>query len=63
MDKTNAELLEILRGLIENWEDEVIEFKQADNDYDKDRIGRYFSVLSNEANLQGLQHGWLLAEV
>jgi hypothetical protein len=31
MDKMNTELLEILRGLIENWEDEVVEFKEASN--------------------------------
>ncbi|MDR1062230.1 MAG: putative DNA binding domain-containing protein [Clostridiales bacterium] len=58
--KLNDELLLTLQGLIANWENEVIEFKQADNDYDKDRIGRYFSALSNEANLRGLQHGWLV---
>jgi ATP-dependent DNA helicase RecG len=56
----NTELLEILRGLIEDWEDEVVEFKQASNDYKLDLIGRYFSAISNEANLKGLQYGWLV---
>jgi len=56
----NAELLEILGGLIENWEDEVVEFKQASNDYRLDLIGRYFSAISNEANLKSLQYGWLV---
>lgn len=60
MDNINAELLEILRGLIENWENEVVEFKQASNDYKLDEIGRYFSAISNEANLKGLQYGWLI---
>jgi ATP-dependent DNA helicase RecG len=60
MEKLNAELLEILRGLIEDWEDEVVEFKQASNDYKLDEIGRYFSAISNEANLKGLQYGWLI---
>ena len=55
----NNEMLQILHGLIRNWEHEVVEFKQATNDYDKDRIGRYFSTISNEANLKGLQYGWL----
>jgi hypothetical protein len=32
MDKMNAELLKILYGLIEGWEDEVVEFKQASSD-------------------------------
>ena len=58
--KTNDELLQTLRGLIRTWEREVVEFKQASNDYDKDKIGQYFSAISNEANLKGLQHGWLV---
>jgi ATP-dependent DNA helicase RecG len=58
--KLNADLILTLRGLIANWENEVIEFKAAGNDYDKDRIGQYFSALSNEANLKRLQHGWLV---
>jgi ATP-dependent DNA helicase RecG len=60
MDKLNAELLEILRGLIEDWEDEVVEFKQASNDFKLNEIGEYFSAISNEANLRGLQYGWLI---
>ncbi len=58
--KLNDEMLQTLHGLITNWENEVIEFKRAGNDYDKDKIGQYFSALSNEANLKGLQHGWLV---
>lgn len=38
----------------------MIEFKEAEKDYDRDKIGRYFSALSNEANLRGLQYGWLV---
>ena len=49
-----------LEKLIENWENEVVEFKEANNDYDKEKIGRYFSAISNEANLKGLQFGWLV---
>lgn len=49
-----------LYGLIDNWENEVIEFKEAEKDYDRDKIGWYFSALSNEANLRGLQYGWLV---
>jgi ATP-dependent DNA helicase RecG len=60
MGNINAELLEILRGLIEDWEDEVVEFKQASNDYRLDDIGKYFSAISNEANLKDLQYGWLI---
>jgi ATP-dependent DNA helicase RecG len=60
MEKYNAEMLDILRGLIEGWENEVVEFKEAGNDYDLNKIGQYFSALSNEANLKGLQYGWLV---
>lgn len=42
------------------WESEVVEFKEANNDYDTDKIGRYFSALSNEANLQGVEKAWLV---
>lgn len=58
--KLNDDMLLTLHGLIDNWENEVIEFKRAGKDYDKDKIGRYFSAISNEANLKGLQHGWLV---
>lgn len=54
------EMILTLYGLIDNWEDEVVEFKEAGKDYDRDRIGRYFSALSNEANLRGLQYAWLV---
>ena len=56
----NEELLQTLCGLIRNWEYEVVESKQATNDYDKEKIGQYFSAISNEANLKGLQYGWLV---
>lgn len=56
----DAEILLILQKLIDNWENEVVEFKEANNDYDKDKIGKYFSAISNEANLKGLQYGWLV---
>lgn len=54
------DLLEKLDTLIDNWENETVEFKEANNDYDKDKIGKYFSALSNEANLKNLQCAWLV---
>lgn len=54
------DLLDKLEGLINGWENETVEFKEANKDYDKDKIGRYFSALSNEANLKNLQCGWLI---
>lgn len=41
-------------------ETEWIEFKKARNNHDFDKIGKYFSALSNEANLQGKPAGWLI---
>ncbi len=55
-----ADLLAILDSLIASWENEVVEFKEANNDFDRDKIGQYFSAISNEANLRGLQYGWLV---
>ncbi len=58
--ENDADLLATLDNLIRNWEYEVVEFKEANKDYDKDKIGQYFSAISNEANLKGLQYGWLI---
>ena len=55
-----AALTSLLAQLISNWEDEVVEFKEAGKDYDTDKIGRYFSALSNEANLRNVERGWLV---
>lgn len=41
-------------------ENEVIEFKEAKKQYDKDKLGRYFSALSNEANLKGKTQAWIV---
>lgn len=59
-EKKQREMENLLYDLIKNWEDEVVEFKEAGNDYDKEKIGQYFSALSNEANLRSLQYGWLV---
>ena len=55
-----AALSTLLDGLIATWENEVVEFKQAGNDYDSDKIGEYFSALTNEANLRGVDRAWLV---
>lgn len=60
LNARNADLIANLNSLITNWETEVVEFKEANKDYDKDKIGQYFSAISNEANLKGLQYGWLV---
>ena len=58
--KKEAEMMQILFSLIENWEEEIIEFKEAGENYKQSQIGQYFSAISNEANLHGLQYGWLV---
>lgn len=41
-------------------ETEVVEFKEAKQTYDSTKLGKYFSALSNEANLKGKPHAWLV---
>jgi ATP-dependent DNA helicase RecG len=41
-------------------ETEIIEFKEAKESYDFGKIGKYFSALSNEANLKGKTCAWLI---
>lgn len=57
---SNESNVALLDALIQNWEDETVEFKEASNDFDTDRIGRYVSALSNEANLSDVPSGWLV---
>jgi len=41
-------------------ETEIVEFKEANNNYDFNKLGRYFSALSNEANLKNAREAWLI---
>ena len=56
----DIEYYEILENLMQRWEYEIVEFKEAKGGYDTDKIGRYFSAISNEANLRQQQYGWLI---
>lgn len=51
-------VLERLLALDE--ENEIVEFKEAKMQFDKDKLGQYFSALSNEANLKGNGQAWLV---
>jgi len=52
---------ELLQQLLNSdTETEVLEFKEAKNQFDKNKLGKYFSALSNEANLKGKNLAWLL---
>ena len=46
--------------MLVTFENEVVEFKEARSNYHFNDIGKYFSALSNEANLRGLQEAWLI---
>ena len=59
-DESLRPYAERLQYLMANWENELVEFKAAKTAYDTDKIGRYFSALSNEANLRRQQCGWLI---
>lgn len=54
------DIYEIFRNLRYHHENEVVEFKKAENSYDFDDLGKYFSALSNEANLRAKEFGWLV---
>ncbi len=43
-----------------HYEDEIVEFKKAENNFDFDDLGKYFSALSNEANLRDKGFAWLV---
>ena len=41
-------------------ETEWVEFKEAKDSYAFSKLGKYFSALSNEANLNKKPRGWLV---
>lgn len=57
---TPEQLEKQLKALIENWEGECVEFKDANDNFSTSEIGKYFSALSNEANLRARDAGWLV---
>lgn len=57
---TTIELGVLLDQLLANWENEVVEFKRAGDGFSTSDIGKYFSALSNEANLRGIDRAWLV---
>lgn len=54
------ELRDLLDRLIAAWENEVVEFKRASDGFSTNDVGRYFSALSNEANVREANAGWLV---
>ncbi|MDX2247524.1 MAG: ATP-binding protein [Bacteroidia bacterium] len=59
--RSQSEITNILQNLRSlGFENEVVEFKEAKNQYDFEKIGKYFSALCNEANLKGKRSAWLV---
>lgn len=54
------EIKSILLSLLKSNESENVEYKEAKNNFDFNELGRYFSALSNGANLIGKQYAWLV---
>lgn len=55
-----ASMPALVKSLLADVETEVVEFKEAKRSFDFDRLGEYFSALSNEANLRNAECGWLI---
>lgn len=49
---TGKQLVEKVIQMAENFENEVVEFKEAKINYSFEDIGKYFSALGNEANIR-----------
>ncbi len=60
MLKNTEELIDILLEMLKNPENEYVEFKKAKNNFDIDKLGKYFSAMSNEATLKDKQYGWII---
>lgn len=51
---------DILTQLLSHSENEIVEFKKAQNGFSIEDLGRYFSALSNEANLREYDFAWMV---
>ena len=59
--KNNSQIQAKLQELLSHdYESEIVEFKEAKNQYDFDKLGKYFSALCNEANLKNQSSAWLV---
>lgn len=57
---TEQELIEKIRKMIIDFENEVVEFKEARVNYSFKDIGKYFSALGNEADIRDTKEAWLI---
>lgn len=58
--RQTSEMPSLIRALLADVETEVVEYKEAKQSFDFEKLGRYFSALSNETNLRNAECGWLL---
>jgi ATP-dependent DNA helicase RecG len=49
-----------LEQFLKSHENEILEFKAAERNFDFRELGKYFSALSNEANLKEKYNAWLI---
>lgn len=56
----NIEFIDKFKELWDHSENEVVEFKKAETNFDIDELGKYFSALSNEANLRDHEFAWIV---
>ena len=52
--------LDLFYQLMSHDENEVVEFKEANNGFDVQTLGQYFSALSNEARLRNQDFAWIV---
>ena len=57
---TDEQLKKKVIEMMEVFENEVVEFKEASNNYSFNDIGKYFSALGNEANIRSKNEAWLI---
>lgn len=57
MEEEKYILFELLKT---GYETEIVEFKEAKKQFDFNKLGKYFSALSNEANLHNKENAWLI---
>lgn len=58
---TEEELILNIKNMMElPAETEYIEFKEAKEDFDFEKLGKYFSAISNETNLKKQKYGWII---
>ena len=61
---TEEELILNIKNMMElPAETEYIEFKEAKEDFDFEKLGKYFSAISNETKLKKQKYGYVSAKI